>query len=325
MEVVADGQDIPGSRNDAVFLENLPASSSFTASTLDYLKLGLEDYVLKHGSSLIGDSCFPNRDDLRSGSGMVCEDKHKTTKLVVEAAVVISEISNSANNCFGARCSDTEVLCFKDFAPCSISEGFLKALTDIDWKRYGLTLECAIDQRSHALLKWGPTPLSFHIHIAVHCHHKLVAEATPLVQQTRFDKKLIRKAIELALDDFKNKYAGFLLSADTLKISMFAPDLAKAIAGLISYSNDMDFKKECLAILGLQPHQSEGEIVEETIKNKIISAIEVNDQRPQGIKEVAPLLFEDGRRKLQFVNDECYKGGFDPMDFGNRRILDPSA
>lgn len=61
MEVVADGQDIPGSRNDAVFLENLPASSSFTASTLDYLKLGLEDYVLKHGSSLIGDSCFPNR------------------------------------------------------------------------------------------------------------------------------------------------------------------------------------------------------------------------------------------------------------------------
>lgn len=50
------------------------------------------------------------RDDLRSGSGMVCEDKHKTTKLVVEAAVVISEISNSANNCFGARCSDTEVV-----------------------------------------------------------------------------------------------------------------------------------------------------------------------------------------------------------------------
>lgn len=41
---------------------------------------------------------------------MVCEDKHKTTKLVVEAAVVISEISNSANNCFGARCSDTEVV-----------------------------------------------------------------------------------------------------------------------------------------------------------------------------------------------------------------------
>ncbi|CAK9312345.1 unnamed protein product [Citrullus colocynthis] len=275
MEVVADGQDIPGSRNDAVFLENLPASSSFIASTLDHSKLGLEDYVLKHGSGLTCDSCFPNRDDLRSGSEMVCEDKHKTTKLVVETAVMISEVSNLANNCFGARCSDTEVLCFKDFAPCSISEAFLKALTGIDKKRYGLPLECAIDQISH-----------------------LVAEATPLVQQTRFDKKLIRKAIELALDDFKNKYAGFLLSADTLKVDLyftntihffshvylfaaiklnikksnprhfrFAPDFAKAIAGLISYSNDMDFKKECLAILGLQPHQSEGEIVGETIKN----------------------------------------------------------
>ncbi|XP_038885431.1 type 2 DNA topoisomerase 6 subunit B-like isoform X2 [Benincasa hispida] len=310
MEVVADGQDIPGSRNDAVFLENLSSSSSFTASTLDHLKLGLEDYVLRHGSSSTCDSCFPNRDDLRSGGGMVCEEKHKITKLVVEAAVVISEISNPTNNCFGGGCSDTKVLCFKDFVPCSITEAFLKALTGIDWKRYGLTLECAINQSSHALLKWGDMPFSFHIHIVVHCYHKIVAEATPMVQQTRYDKKLIRKAVQLALDDFKNKYTGFLLSADTLKISKFAPDLAKAVAGLVLYSNDMDFKNECLSILGLQTHQSEGGIVEETIKKMIISAIEGNDRRPQRLKEVAPLLFEDGR----FVDDECYKNGFDPMD-----------
>lgn len=41
---------------------------------------------------------------------MVCEDKHKLTKLVVEAAVVISEISNPTKNCFGAGCSDTKVV-----------------------------------------------------------------------------------------------------------------------------------------------------------------------------------------------------------------------
>ncbi|XP_011649475.1 type 2 DNA topoisomerase 6 subunit B-like isoform X2 [Cucumis sativus] len=316
MEVVADGQDTSGSLNDAVFLENLFSGSSFTASTLDLLKLGLEDFVLRHGSSSMCNSCFPNRDELKSGGGMVCEDKHKITKLVVEAAVVIGEISNLTNNCFGAGCSDTKVLCFKDFAPCSISEAFLKALTFIDWKRHGLTLECAINQRRHALLKWEQTPLSFHIHIVVHYYHKLVANATPVVQQTRFDKKLISKAVQLALEDFKNKHAGFLLSVDNLKISRFAPDLAKAMAGLVLYSNDMDFKKECLAILGLQPHQSGGEVVEETIKKKIISVIEKNDQRPQGIKEVAHLLFKDGRQKLQVVdNDNEYcMDDFDPMN-----------
>lgn len=61
MEVMADGQDVPGSRNDAVFLEKISTSSSFAASTLDHLKLGLESYVLRHGSSLACDSCFPNR------------------------------------------------------------------------------------------------------------------------------------------------------------------------------------------------------------------------------------------------------------------------
>lgn len=61
MEVVADGQDTSGSRNDAVFLENLFSGSSFTASTLDRLKLGFEDYVLGHGSSSTCNSCFPNR------------------------------------------------------------------------------------------------------------------------------------------------------------------------------------------------------------------------------------------------------------------------
>ncbi|XP_050938457.1 type 2 DNA topoisomerase 6 subunit B-like isoform X2 [Cucumis melo] len=314
MEVVADGQDTSGSRNDAVFLENLFSGSSFTASTLDRLKLGFEDYVLGHGSSSTCNSCFPNRDELKSGGGMVCEDKHKLTKLVVEAAVVISEISNPTKNCFGAGCSDTKVLFFKDFVPCTISEAFLKALTGIDWKRHGLTLECAINQRRHALLKWEKTPLSFHIHIVVHYYQKLVANATPLVQQTRLDKKLISKAVQLALEDFKNKHAGFLLSVDNLKISRFAPDLAKAIAGLVLYSNDMDFKRECLAILGLQPHQSEGEVVEETIKKKIISVIEKNDQRPQGIKEVACLLFRAGRQKLQDLDNECYMDDFDPMD-----------
>lgn len=42
----------------------------------------------------------------------------------------------------------------------------------------------------------------------------------PLVQKTQFDQKLIRKAVKLALDDFKNKYAGFLLSANTLKVDL---------------------------------------------------------------------------------------------------------
>lgn len=86
---------------------------------------------------------------------MVCDDKHKTTTLVVEAAIVISEVSNPTNNCFGARCCDTEVVL--TFYPpghvLSISEStmqlcklsFLFFSSFFDDHNFGLTLIIAHD------------------------------------------------------------------------------------------------------------------------------------------------------------------------------------
>ena len=67
----------------------------------------------------------------------------------------------------------------------------------------------------------------------------------------------------------------------------------------------------------MQSQGVEGEIVEACIKEKIISAIEMNDQKPQRSKDVAPFLFEDdGFQEPGLQDDDLYEGedAFSPMD-----------
>jgi hypothetical protein len=284
-----------------------------SVSNIECLKSGLEDYILKHGSTLRDNchSCFSTGECLKVGCGVACSTgKSSTNGWVVESVIVISESSQQINpSCFRPNSSKTEVLYFKDFSPNLIPQSSVNALTSIDWKSYGLKLMSLADHEDgSALLEWENLPPNIHIDIALHCHHKKLV--LPLAKQKdRSDQTLTRKALKLALDDLKKKNAGVLLSAHANKIRSYAPDLAKTLAGLILSSNDSNFKEECIALLGLNCEGTGSEMVEECIKERITSVIELNDRRPQGSKEAETFLFEDEYiQKLDFMDAEYEEG-----------------
>lgn len=61
-------------------------------------------------------------------------------------------------------------------------------------------------------------------------------------------------------------------------------------------SLDLNFKRECFSLLGLPSPEQEKDIVENCIKDKIISVIATNDCGKRGTKE-APALFEQEPEK----------------------------
>ncbi|GMY26240.1 type 2 DNA topoisomerase 6 subunit B-like isoform X1 [Fagus crenata] len=302
-ELVVEHEDASGSRCENVFLANESNPLPFSASNLERLKSGLEDYILKHGNSSNKKcgSCFPSLEHLKFRSGIACcTEGQKNTGLLMEAVIVISEISEPTSSCFRPCGAKSEVLFFKDFTPCPIPQSSGKALTSIDWKSYGLTLGSIVNQCGYSLLEW-----------------EVMLPSTR--QKTQLDRNLVKRVVKLALDDLKEKHAGVLLSAHALKIRSHAPDLAKTIAGLILSSKDSGFQVECCSLLGLQSQGVGGEIVEDCIKEKIISVIEMNDRKSyQRSEEVAPFLFEnDCLQVLEFQEEEYEEGDdgdFSPLD-----------
>ncbi|XP_021293001.1 type 2 DNA topoisomerase 6 subunit B-like [Herrania umbratica] len=303
-ELVIERGDVLGLQCENVFLTNECSSLHFSTSNVERLKSGLEEYVLKHGNSLNikCDSCFCSREQLKIGTGVACSlESHRNSELLMEAVIVISEVSELTTPCFRSCSNKTEVLHFKDFSPCSVSQASLKALTTIDWRNYGLTLGSVVDQGDHALIEWESLPPYLHIDMALHCYHKQVM-TLPGKYKTQPDRHLIKKAVKLALDDLKEKHTGFLLSAHAVKICSYAPDLASTIAGLILSSSDSDFQSECISLLGMQSHEIVREAIEDCIEKKIISVIETNDQKPEKCKGAA-LLFEDDCRQGPYFEE----------------------
>ncbi|GAY36349.1 hypothetical protein CUMW_021580 [Citrus unshiu] len=361
IELVAEEGGVPGSQYRKVFLANECNPVPFSASNVERLKSGLEDYVMKHGNSLHRkcDSCFPNWYDypqlslsscysrsnyinsevnkmvwgvrimedliyrkyvehLKVGSGRACcAESHGSAGLQMEVVIIVSEISETSP-CFRSSSAETEVLYFKDFSPCPITQSSLTALTNIDWKSYGLVLKSIAVQGGYTALEWENLPPNIHFDMVLHCYHKQY-QFTPPGQKTRSNRNLIKKAAKLALDDLKEKHAGAFLSAHALKICSYAPDLARTIAGLILSSNDSEFQEECFSILGLQSQNIRNEIVEDSIQQKIISVIQMNDGKPLRSKEAASsFLFEDERLQEPNIQEEEYDAGehvFSSLDF----------
>ncbi|XP_024042200.1 type 2 DNA topoisomerase 6 subunit B-like [Citrus clementina] len=320
IELVAEEGGVPGSQYRKVFLANECNPVPFSASNVERLKSGLEDYVMKHGNSLHRkcDSCFPNWEHLKVGSGRACcAESHRSAGLLMEVVIIVSEISETSP-CFRSSSAETEVLYFKDFSPCPITQSSLTALTNIDWKSYGLVLKSIAVQGGYTALEWENLPPNIHFDMVLHCYHKQY-QFTPPGQKTRSNRNLIKKAAKLALDDLKEKHAGAFLSAHALKICSYAPDLARTIAGLILSSNDSEFQEECFSILGLQSQNIRNEIVEDSIQQKIISVIQMNDGKPLRSKEAASsFLFEDERLQEPNIQEEDYDAGehvFSSLDF----------
>ncbi|KAF5449905.1 hypothetical protein F2P56_030306 [Juglans regia] len=300
-ELVVERGDAPGSQCEHVFLANESNPLSFSASNLECLKSSIEDYVLKHGYK---------KEHLKVGSGTAyCTEGHQNTGWMMDTVIAISEISEPISSCFRTSGAKSEVIYFKDFSPCSVSQSSMKALTSIDWRSFGLTLKSIANQGGYAFLEWEGLPPNTRIDIILHSYHNK-AVMPSAKQKTQLDRNLIKRAVKLALDDLKEKHAGVLLSAHALKIRSYAPDLAKTIAGLILSSNDSGFQGECFSLIGLQCQGVGGEIVEDCIKKKIISVIEMNDRKShERSEDVAPFLFEDEcLQELDFQEDEYEEG-----------------
>ncbi|MED6145937.1 hypothetical protein PIB30_029672 [Stylosanthes scabra] len=128
---------------------------------------------------------------------------------------------------------------------------------------------------------------------------------------SQIDRNLVKRAVKLSLDDLKGKHSGVFLSSRAVQIRSYAPDLAKTIAGLILSSSDLDFQGECFSLLGLQSQVVGTENMENCIRERIISVIEMNDKKPHKTI-VAPSLFEDDRsRELEFEENDMEEGEYD--------------
>ncbi|KAK7309694.1 hypothetical protein RJT34_06630 [Clitoria ternatea] len=336
IQLVAEDSDAPELRYEKVFLANECKQIPVSASNLELLKSGIEDYVLKHGNNLSDkcNSCFPSWGQLKVGSGVACCTENRLhTELVMEAVIVMSNISMQNTTCFREYGNKTEVrqqvLFFKEFSPCTISQSSMKALKSIDWKAYGLNLGGIVEKDGVTLLEWENFPTDTNIDIALHSYHKqypalsdpflfyqrqlkgirifLYNTITPASRKmSLLDRNLVKRAVKLSLDDLKVKHSGDFLSSRALQIRSYAPDLAKTIAGLILSSSDLDFKGECFSLLGLQSQEVGTEIVGNCIEERIVSVIEKKDKKPyNNTQEVAPFLFEeDPVQEVEFEEND---------------------
>ncbi|KAL8137912.1 hypothetical protein V2J09_003913 [Rumex salicifolius] len=281
-ELMADIGDHPDLQQHKVIIASdnmyLPLASS---SNTVHLKARLEEYVHKHGSysSEKCQSCFPNSKQIKTGNGVAIPENHTGNQMTVEAVIIISELSETSHcTCSRAQNIRTEVLYFKEYSPSLIHPSVLNSLKSISWDTFGLALSSITTHDGCAVLEWENLPLNY--------------DAPPSKKIARLEEKLIKTSVYAALNDLKEKYQGYLLSAHALKIRSYAPDLARSIAGLISSSKDYDFQGECFSLLGLESGSIEADCVENCIKEKIISALEMNDRKTSRFHDPALSLFE---------------------------------
>ncbi|KAI5679209.1 hypothetical protein M9H77_10159 [Catharanthus roseus] len=175
VELLIDNHSVPGSQGNCVLaVDCSPLPSS--ATNAERLKSGLEEYALKHGNRLqdICRLCFSTKEHLKVGTGSANRSGTLQSNVqMMEAVVVISEVSERAiPSCYRACSSMTEVLFFKDFTPCLITQSSLDALVSIKWKDYGLSLKSIADQEGCVFLEWDSLPPSVHIDVVLHSYSK---------------------------------------------------------------------------------------------------------------------------------------------------------
>ncbi|EFH64401.1 hypothetical protein ARALYDRAFT_475285 [Arabidopsis lyrata subsp. lyrata] len=309
MDLMVKQGDSPGNQTQYVFAVNADKTPCFTASNLERLKSGLEDYVLRHGNCLdtMCDYCFSDREHLKAGSGTLCqEDKHKRVGGTMEVVIVISDLLETTQHCSRSCDGKTEVLYFDNFSPSPVPHLALSALKKIDWKNYGLILANVNDQDGHVFLEWENFPSYVQIQISLHWYHNQY----PARQKNGPGISFLKKGMKNALDNLKAKHEGFLLSSHARKICSYVPDLARSIAGLIFSSTDLDFQGDCLSVLGFQTQKVERDTVEDYIQRKIVTVIGMNERKPQKDQEAAPFLFFDGESETSFFEDEEVEGEY---------------
>ncbi|URD81497.1 hypothetical protein MUK42_04745 [Musa troglodytarum] len=196
-------------------------------SNNERLLLSLKSYVLRHRNALDKECqlCFTSRDHLKFGTGVASNIQNvRGSGQIVEVAIVITSVQSQC--ClWRLNYATSQMMYFQEFTPFSVSQSSIDALTSLNWQNYGLRLrEIIMDRDGNAVLEWVDMPSFGNMDIAIHS-----------------DRNLIKKAVKIALDDLKAKYAGTLLSCRSVKIRNHVPDLSRTIASLILSSNDPEF------------------------------------------------------------------------------------
>ncbi|EPS61946.1 hypothetical protein M569_12850 [Genlisea aurea] len=242
--------------NGRVILRSSCVISVANADRIDHLKLGLESYVSKHGNRLTEacNSCFPIGKKFRFGAGTVrLRGKRRSGGgQVMDIVIILSE-----------------VLYLRDFSPCSLPQTSVVELTNMQWKKYGLDLKSVSEHDGVILLEWQNLPPDTRIDMAIHTYNKQL-KPVPRISNHMDDGSLTKRALKRALNDLKAK------NQHALKIQRYAPDLARTISSLIFSSNDENFQAQCLSLMGLGWGEHSKSIVEDCIKNRIVSVIDVN-------------------------------------------------
>ncbi|KAM3308450.1 type 2 DNA topoisomerase 6 subunit B-like isoform X2 [Capsicum chacoense] len=168
MELLVGGDDSLGSQIGSRILVIEGSSVYSPVESIKCLKLGLKDYVRKHQTR------FSVGENLKVGTGVAnSSGSSQGNSQVVEAVVIISEMSELVpSSCIREQDMKTEVLYFEDFVSCSIAQSSLDALTNINWKSYGLALRSIASHDGSVMLEWENVLPDFHIHIAIHCYHR---------------------------------------------------------------------------------------------------------------------------------------------------------
>lgn len=85
MDLVVNQGASPGTQTQYIFVVKAEKNPCFTASNLERLKSGLENYVLKHGNCLdmICDHCFSDRYINRYIKPFLLQKKHSRLSLVL--------------------------------------------------------------------------------------------------------------------------------------------------------------------------------------------------------------------------------------------------
>uniref|UniRef100_R7WBC9 Uncharacterized protein n=1 Tax=Aegilops tauschii TaxID=37682 RepID=R7WBC9_AEGTA len=243
-----------GSRNVRLPNESDDTHLSIATSSIEQLVSGLEDYALSHGNTCDKcDACCMNRDRLKVGTGSAKNSDRRRDKGLLVEIAIMVAHTASDLSCW-------MVLHFQDFVPCPISQSSFNVLMSMDWQSFGFKLKGATVQ------EW---------------------------QRSEPDKYVVRKALKLALHNLKANHAGEFISCHGKKILEYVPDLAQSIAGLISSSNDREFRDECAALLGLGSGQdvSEG-AVRSCIGDRMARIIEMGDGKEKAEDGAPPYLFE---------------------------------
>eukprot|EP00271_Cylindrocystis_brebissonii_P002980 TRINITY_DN13721_c0_g1_i1.p1 TRINITY_DN13721_c0_g1~~TRINITY_DN13721_c0_g1_i1.p1 ORF type:complete len:155 (+),score=32.73 TRINITY_DN13721_c0_g1_i1:119-583(+) len=118
--------------------------------------------------------------------------------------------------------------------------------------------------------------------------------------------KLLKQAVEGALNQLKENQPVLLSSKRQSKIRMCVPDLSRCLANLVKFSTNSAFQQECLATLGLEEEEGGFDQIEDELHLRLNAIVE---QLDEGSGPVPLAVAESERELIEQISEDYYEGG----------------